>query len=236
MKRIVTVLLLLTLLFCSCEPKPAENEETETTEEATTHLFESFEFYKPVIYLYPEEETEVSVKVGFKGELTVTIPDYRDGWTILAKTDSTLIDLHDGKEYPYLFWEGKAKFAPDMTKGFVIKGSDTATFLEDILTKMGLLPHEISDFIEYWLPQMQNNPYNLIAFQGKNYDDIAPLTITPKPDSILRIFMTYHPLEEPIEIEEPEILPFKRNGFTVVEWGGTKISKIIRFHICHGLK
>lgn len=234
MKRIVTVFLLLTLLFCSCEPKPAEETSDDLT--CTTNILENFEFDKPVIYLYPEEDTEVSVKVGFKGELTVTIPDYRDGWNVLAKTSGTLVDLHDGKEYPYLFWEGKAKFAPDMTKGFVIKGSDTATFLEDILTKMGLLPHEIADFIAYWLPQMQNNPYNLIAFQGKNYDDIAPLTVTPPPDSILRVFMTYHPLEEPIEIEPPEIIPFERNGFTVVEWGGTKISKIIRFHICYDLK
>lgn len=227
MKKILSSLfslfLILPLMLCSCTPTPAEDETTECTEAATTDPFENMEFYKPVIYLYPEEDTEVSVKLDFKGALTVTIPDYRNGWNVLAKTDGTLTDLHDGKEYPYLFWEGRTKFMPDMTKGFVVKGDDTASFLEDILEKMGLLPHEIADFIEYWLPFMQKNPYNLITFQGENYKDVAPLTVTPAPDSILRVFMVYKPLEKPIEIAPPEIIPFERNGFSVIEWGGARL-------------
>ncbi len=35
---------------------------------------------KPVIYLYPEEKTEVAVKLDYDGELTATYPDYRNGW------------------------------------------------------------------------------------------------------------------------------------------------------------
>ena len=49
------------------------------------------------------------------------------------------------------------------------------------------------------------------------------LTITPKPDSMLRVFMAYQALEEPIEIEAPTIKPFEREGFCVVEWGGAKV-------------
>ena len=227
MKKILpslfSLFLILPLMLCSCTPTPTGDDATESTEEATTYPFEDMEFYKPVIYLYPEEDTEVSVKLGFKGYLTKTIPDYRNGWNVLAKTDGTLTDLHDGKEYPYLFWEGRTKFIPDMTKGFVIKGDDTASFLEDILAKIGLLPHEINDFIEYWLPPMKKNPYNLITFQGENYTDVAPLAITPAPDSVLRVFMVYQPLREPIEIEPHEIIPFERKGFSVIEWGGAEI-------------
>ena len=36
--------------------------------------------YKPVIYLYPEEVTEVAVELRLNGELTCTYPAYRDGW------------------------------------------------------------------------------------------------------------------------------------------------------------
>lgn len=68
---------------------------------------------------------------------------------------------------------------------------------------------------------MQNNKYNLITFQGKAYTDNAVLDITPQPDSVLRVFMAYKPLDEYREIEEQQLTPFERKGFTVVEWGGT---------------
>ena len=89
---------------------------------------------------------------------------------------------------------------------------------------MGLIPKEYNEFIVYWLPLMENNKYNLISFQGENYDENARLEIEPKPDSILRVFMAYKPLKEYKEVEEQEIIPFERKGFTVIEWGGTEIS------------
>ena len=60
---------------------------------------------KPVIYLYPETETEVNVQLGFDGELTCTYPAYRDGWTVTAQPDGTLTD-EGGQTYNYLYWEG----------------------------------------------------------------------------------------------------------------------------------
>ena len=36
--------------------------------------------------------------------------------------------------------------------------------------------------------------------------------------------MVYQPLENPILVEEPILQPMKRQGFTVVEWGGTRIA------------
>ena len=44
---------------------------------------------KPVIYLYPEEETEVTVKLDYNGTLTSTYPAYGDGWTVTAQPDGT---------------------------------------------------------------------------------------------------------------------------------------------------
>ena len=37
--------------------------------------------------------------------------------------------------------------------------------------------------------------------------------------------MTYIPLEEPVEVPEQKLEAFERNGFTVVEWGGSEIEK-----------
>lgn len=179
-------------------------------------------FAKPVIYLYPEQETEVSVQLNYDGELTCTYPAYEDGWSVTAQPDGTLTD-EDGKQYSYLFWEGETDVEYDMSRGFVVKGSDTAEFLQEKLSYLGLTPREYNEFIVYWLPKMQDHPYNLIAFQQEAYTDSAALTITPQPDSILRVFMAYQPLEQPVEIEEQVLAPFAREGFAVVEWGGTEI-------------
>ena len=60
---------------------------------------------KPVLYLYPEEETEVTVTLDFDGTLTSTYPDYGDGWTVTARPGGTLTDPATGREYYCLFWE-----------------------------------------------------------------------------------------------------------------------------------
>ena len=176
---------------------------------------------KPVIYLYPDEITDVTVHLTYNGELTCTYPTYDNGWNVTAYPDGKLINHADGDEYSYLFWEGTSDMEYDMSKGFVVKGKDTEAFLKDKLSYLGLKADEYNEFIVYWLPQMMENPYNLISFQGENYTENARLEINPTPDSILRVFMAYQPLEEPIEVEEQVLEPFERVGFTVVEWGGS---------------
>ena len=96
-------------------------------------------------------------------------------------------------------------------------------FAVKIVNLHKLLVKEKNEFIVYWLPRMQDNSYNLITFQAKTYTDVAKLHITPEPDSILRVFMAYKELKQPIEIEEPAITPFERKGFTVIEWGGAEV-------------
>ena len=178
---------------------------------------------KPVIYLYPTEKTDVSVNLKLDGKITCTYPEINKGWNVTAYPDGKVINKSDGKEYSYLYWEGESNTKYDMSKGFVVKGEDTAKFLQEKLSYMGLSPREYNEFIVYWLPQMQNNKYNLITFQGKAYTDSAKLDISPKPDSMLRVFMAYKPLNKPIDIEEQKLATFERKGFTVVEWGGCEI-------------
>lgn len=166
---------------------------------------------KPVIYLYPEETTEVEVSLDYAGELFCTYPAYNNGWKMTAELDGTLTDA-EGKTYSYLFWEGHSDTEYDFSKEFVVKGADTAEFLESKLTELGLDAKEANEFIVYCLPVMQENPYNLFTFQTDAYTDSAKLHITPKPDSILRVFMAFKPLLKPVEIEEPSIAPFERTG------------------------
>lgn len=178
---------------------------------------------KPVIYLYPEEETQVEVKLDYEGELTTTYPAYENGWEVLAQPDGTLTDTKTGREYYCLFWEGISENDYDLSKGFVVKGEETQDFLEDSLAKLGLTEREANEFIIYWLPQMEGNAYNLISFQGESYTDKATLDITPAPDSVIRVFMAWKGLDAAVEVEPQSLEAIERTGFTVVEWGGCEV-------------
>lgn len=178
---------------------------------------------KPVIYLYPPETAQISVKLDYGGDLTCTYPKYEDGWTVTAQPDGTLTDAN-GQTYSYLFWEGTSNTTYDFSQGFVVKGGDTAAFLEDSLAALGLTRAEADEFIVYWLPRMEGNPYNLISFQSDAYTHIARLTVDPAPDTVLRVFMAWKPLTAPVVVPPQTLTAPARTGFTLVEWGGTKVN------------
>ncbi len=177
---------------------------------------------KPVIYLYPEVETDISVRLDFDGELTCTYPAYNGAWTVTASPDGTLTDSK-GQSYSYLYWEGVSKAEWDMTSGFCVKGVDTALFLEEALAKLGLNRREANEFIVYWLPRLQENEYNVISFQAEAYTESARLDISPAPDTLIRVFMTYKASDSYVDIAPQELTAPERSGFVAVEWGGAEI-------------
>lgn len=177
---------------------------------------------KPVIYLYPKKETNVSVSLSLKGKLTCAYPKYEDMWQVTAKPDGTLTDKQ-GQTYNYLYWEGETKAKYDFSQGFCVKGEDTAKFLESALEKLGLNRKEANEFIVYWLPLMQDNPYNVISFQTDAYTDNAKLNINPVPDTLIRVFMAYKPVNKYQKIKKQELVQPERNGFVAVEWGGAEV-------------
>lgn len=226
MKKLCLILAAVIMLGLSgC----ASEEPSQTAEKPVIYLYPEqggtdASEEKPAIYLNPEQACKVTVKLNYDGELICTYPEYHDGWTVMARPDGVLMD-ESGREYNYLFWEGVSEADYDMSRGFVVAGEDTAVFLEEKLAELGLNDREAGDFITYWLPRMQGNTYNLVTFQTDAYTERAELDITPEPDSMLRVFMVYKPLEEPISVEEPELPGFQRRGFTVIEWGGMEWTK-----------
>ena len=183
--------------------------------------------YKPMIYLYPEEETRVSVRLGKSELLTTTYPKYDGGWTVLAEPNGTLYD-DSGREFYGLYWEGAGNMASVREDGFVVPGADTARFLEEKLAVLGLTEREANEFIVYWLPELEDNLYNYVRFETREeIEDYMPLAVSPTPNSVVRVIMDYKPLSEPIEVSEQHLETPSRTGFTVVEWGGTEIGKEI---------
>lgn len=181
----------------------------------------SAECAKPVIYLYPENPAQVSVKISPKGGLTKSEPFYDGAWEVSAEPDGQLTEIKTGKIYPYLFWEGRGAIYEQPDKGFTVKKENIHSFLIEKLTQLGLNEKEQADFMEFWEPKMQDAPYYFVTFLGNwEMDQIAPLEISPKPDTVIRVLMDFSPLNQPIKSQEYNIKTPKRTGFTAVEWGG----------------
>ena len=179
---------------------------------------------KPVIYLYPtEDNAEISVSLDYNGNLVDLIPEFNADktWNVTANKDGKI--TFEGKTYDYLFWEGDPDYSYDFYSGFCVKGEDTKSFLDEKLTTLGLNESEKAEFIEFWLPMMEKNPYNLISFQGATYNNNAKLTVNPAPDSMIRVFMAWYPTDKFIKINPQYLETPNRTGFTVVEWGGNKV-------------
>lgn len=207
---------------------------------------------KPVIYLYPPKPTNVSVRLEMPVEFTTEIPVYQGGWHVLAQPDGTLTDLtsrsndcnqydanHFGAEYakeacqtnkyPYLYWAGSVRSVtmPKPTGGWVVANDQLEDFLSAKLTIMGLTSAEQRDFLAYWVPTIKHHqaPWYQIGFlQTSELGQLFPMTVSPQPDSMLRIFLDYTPLQrKPEKNPTPQQLErVERTGFTLIEWGGIK--------------
>ena len=180
---------------------------------------------KPVIYLYPSNKTEVSVNLGNSDKITCSYPKYKNNWNVIANPDGNLLDLDTGLNLYSLYYESDSvvKFKVE-NEGFCVKGEDTTKFLENTLSTLGLNYKEKEEFIIYWLPKLEKNKYNYIRFATD--DEISknmPLNISPSPDTLIRVLMIYKPLNHSISTKEQHFSQKERNGFTVVEWGGTEI-------------
>ena len=187
--------------------------------ESTLHMV----LKKPVIYVYPEKPMEVSVSINItKGKFSVVYPKFNEGnntWKIKANPNGD-IEIKNRK-YPYLFYECDSYFNQETNEGFIVDENNAEDFLEEKLKYLGLNDKEITDFITFWLPILLNNKLSLCTFQSQEFFDHIPMNVSPKPDTLIRIFLTIKKIDSPIEIKEQKLEHHERKGFTVVEWGGS---------------
>jgi hypothetical protein len=181
---------------------------------------------KPIIYLYPETSTEITVRFQAFGDIIATYPEYNNGWKVRATPEGKLTDLSDGQPHNYLFYECELPHAYKLESGFLVSADSTIPFLQKSLKHIGLLPSEYNDMISYWLPQLKKNPWNVIHFTlNEDYDKLSTLEVIPAPDSELRVMMEFVGLDAPVSLPVQALPHFERKGFVVVEWGGIEFSK-----------
>ena len=179
---------------------------------------------KPVIYLYPQENMDISVQLNIKkSQFTTIYPKFneKNTWNVRAKPNGDI--LINGRTYPYLFWEANSYIPQEANEGFIVTKENAEQFLEEKLKILGLNEKEKTDFITFWLPKLLSNKLSLCSFQTKKFFENYELNVTPKPDSLIRVFLTIKKLDAPINIEEQKLVSVERKGFTVIEWGGSNL-------------
>ncbi|WP_321371385.1 PKD domain-containing protein [uncultured Draconibacterium sp.] len=174
--------------------------------------------YKPNIYIYPEEELDMCLTISFPlgGEITQSIPEYGKQWCVRVDTDGKIND-----QYNFLFYESRQPDIFQYEKGWCVEQSELTTFFETNLAAWNFSSAEIADFLEYWIPLLNENDYYLVYPQTNEIIDRAiAFDFSVSPDNINRLFYGFEGRDEFIVLEESEVAPFERNGFTVMEWGG----------------
>jgi hypothetical protein len=191
----------------------------------------SYETLKPVIYLYSTTSMQVSLALDYLGELTFTYPEYNEGWNVNVDANG-ITDPNNENSYPYLFWEGEMEGLGYETKKDKLIGELIATdtlvdYLEHQLSVIGLNRTEQTDFITFWAPRMIGKAYVFVQFLVDDLytDNVAELTVNPQPESMKRVYLLYTELDEKPQMEyTPQVfVPFNREGFTLIEWGGSKL-------------
>jgi len=132
---------------------PSSIDETITVA-AGGDVITDFEFIysgmvvdKPNIYLYPEATQAVSVSLVFEpGEfLTVSIPEYGNGWNVTAEPNGLL----DGT-WGYLFYEAAVGSGWQMEAGHLVAAEDLEAWMYAMLPVYGLNAQETFDFADFW--------------------------------------------------------------------------------------
>lgn len=176
--------------------------------------------YKPIIYIYPEEDIDLTIKLGNEKDLLYTYPKYNNTWNVRVSKDGNIYDYNTKRNYYGLYWEGIDNYKLNMNEGFVVKGKDSVKFLEEKLEILGLNEYEINEFIIYWIDKLESNEYNFISFRNEKNINM-PLEFSKEPDTLIRVMMDFKKLDEPIKVKEQKLTKVERTGFTIVEWGGT---------------
>ena len=177
---------------------------------------------KPMIYIYPEDDMDLTVRLVNEDVLSYTYPKYDKKWNLHVSKDGNIYDYKTNRNYYALYWEGISNDNLEMKEGFVVKGSDTVSFLEEKLELLGLNEREINEFIVYWINKIEDNNYNYIYF--KTTDEInnyMPLEFSKDPDTLIRVVVDIKPLKKEIKVKPQELKSVKRSGFTIVEWGAS---------------
>lgn len=187
------------------------------TDTLTKQIIDQIIAYKPNVYIYPLCQLSLCVTISFPmgGNIIESIPEYTDGWRVNVDTTGRI-----DNQYNYLFYESKQPDIFQYNKGWCIAQADLKSFFEKNMALYNFSAPEIKDFVDYWIPLLYDTDYYCIYPQTNEIiDKIIQLDFSIQPNNLYRLFYGIIGVDRYSEIIEPDIKPFKRSGFYVIEWG-----------------
>ena len=109
--------------------------------------------------------------------------------------------------YPYLFYEAGVPWMFQTDEGWAVESALVFDWFETMLPALGLSEAETGDFLDFWTVHLPAaGCYGLYPQPEPIVDQAVGLTITPSPDSLLRLWLVIDgapfcgaPAEPPIE-------------------------------------
>ena len=189
-------------------------------------FFDAGHWSKPAVYIYPEKEMDVEVKLKIKGRLVKVIPEYNNGWRMHVKPNGQMKVIGGNSQisYDYIYYDNTATKIIEPDEGWIINKKDILSWHDEFLDRVGLNESEKKEYIDYWIPRLNKDikgEYIVVKNLSRSYiDEYVKLIISPKPDNIFRLLVLYKEADKNMKLEEPKIKKFIRSGYSVVEWGG----------------
>ena len=191
-------------------------KKSESPSETMTFKDNTAFSMKPNIYLYSNHDFIAQVRLAPENAITISEPVYQPGKGWLAQ-------IHDGSlngNGDFLFYES---VVPDSVwqkeEGYVICAAYREQDMASLLGQYGFNEKETVDFIEYWASHLVGDvDYVFYPQETDAVNEVMPLSVSPKPDHVMRIWFYAEPLvSAPEPVTSPERIV--REGFYVVEWG-----------------
>jgi len=171
---------------------------------------------KPNIYLYSDRDLTARVRLTPEKAITVSEPAYQPGQGWLAQIRNGSLNGNGD----FLFYEGTG---PDSgwqkEEGYIIRASSREQDMASMLGPYGFNEKETVEFIEYWaIHLIGDKDFVFYPQETDAVERVMPLSVSPKPDHVMRIWFSAEPL-----VSAPELVTHQekivREGFYVVEWG-----------------
>ncbi len=122
--------------------------------------------------------------------------------------------------YPYLFYEARIPEIVQRRRGWIVESNDLENFFERNLGILLFSEKEISDFLEYWIPILKRDKtYIIYPHFTEELSGIIDIHFSIQPDNIIRVLYLIEEDNGNTRIQPPQIPVYRRNGFTVLEWG-----------------
>lgn len=187
----------------------------------------------PWIYAYNDTPTDLTVSLDPVGGVSYVNPSFtnteRYSWDVTTQNDGTLNIAHSRNKQA-LFWEYNKysvlrayhMHARKPEHGFVVATSELENFMGGLSPRIGLNTIEQKNVLAE-LRRAGNqfdSPFVKVSFVSDDFvDTYLPLTVSPTPDTMHRVYFELTPLRSYTQIDQPNIPQITREGLTVIETG-----------------